>query len=46
MQPDDAVAVTRAGLQRDADRHVRRLVGSGIAAAILGPLLFFVPGPT
>ena len=45
MQPDDAVAVTRAGLQRDADRHVRRLVGSGIAAAILGPLLFFVPGP-
>ncbi len=45
MQSDDAVAAARAGLQRDADRHVRRLVGSGIAAAILGPLLFFVPGP-
>ena len=45
LEPDDAVAVARAGLQRDADRHVRRLVGSSIAAAILGPLLFFVPGP-
>ena len=45
MQPGDAVAVARAGLQRDADRHVRRLVGSSVAAAILGPLLFFVPGP-
>lgn len=45
MRPDDAVAVARAGLQRDADRHVRRLIGSSIAAGILGPLLFFVPGP-
>ncbi len=45
LQPEEAIAVARAGLQRDADRHVRRLVGSSIAAAILGPLLFFVPGP-
>lgn len=45
LDADGALAEARAGLQRDADHHRRRLVTSAIAAAVLGPLLFFVPGP-
>ena len=50
VHPDDieaarALAVARTGLQRDADRHRRRLIASALAGAVLGPLLFVVPGP-
>lgn len=50
VHPDDlsgdrALTVARSSLQRDADRHRRRLIISAAAAAVLGPLLFFVPGP-
>jgi len=45
LDADSALAEARAGLQRDADRHRWRLVTSALAAAVLGPLLFFVPGP-
>lgn len=50
VHPDDlaadrALAVARSSLQRDADRHRRRAILSVVAGAVLGPLLFFVPGP-
>ncbi len=50
VYPDDvdsscALAIARGGLQRDADRHGRWLIIDGVLAAMLGPLLFFVPGP-
>ena len=50
VHPDDldgaeALEVSMAGLQRDADRHGMRLIVHGVLTAILGPLLFFVPGP-
>ena len=48
--PDDmserqAREVAMFSLERDADRHRRWLIIDGIISAILGPLLFFVPGP-
>ena len=50
VHPDDldgaeALEVSKSSLQRDADRHRTRLIVHGVLAAILGPLLFFVPGP-
>ena len=45
LDANRALAEARAGLRRDADRHRRRLVTSALAATVLGPLLFFVPGP-
>ena len=45
IEADRALSATLDILQRDCERHRRRLVISGIAAAVLGPLLFFVPGP-
>ncbi len=50
VHPDDldgvrALAAAQATLQRDADRHRKWLIVDGLAAAALGPLLFFVPGP-
>lgn len=50
VYPDDvdgscALAIARGGLQLDADRHGRWLIIDGVLAVILGPLLFFVPGP-
>ena len=50
VHPDDldgarALALARDGLQRDADRHRRWLIIDGVIAALLGPVLFFVPGP-
>ena len=48
--PDDlsehqAREVGMTTLVRDTDRHRRWFILDGIIAAILGPLLFFVPGP-
>lgn len=48
--PQDLDAATalrevRADFTRDAARHMRWLVIDGLAAAITGPVLFFVPGP-
>ena len=50
VHPDDldgasALDTAQATLQRDADRHRKWLIIDGLAAAVLGPLLFFVPGP-
>ena len=45
IEADRALSETLDILQRDSERHRRRLVISAIAAAVLGPLLFFVPGP-
>ena len=48
--PDDlperqARDIAMTSLLRDTDRHRRWLIVDGMLAAILGPLLFFVPGP-
>ncbi len=50
VHPDDldgarALDTAQATLQRDADRHRKWLFIDGLAAAALGPLFFFVPGP-
>ncbi len=50
VYPDDldgtqAMAITRGALQRDFERHRLWLIIDGLAALVLGPLLFFVPGP-
>ena len=50
VHPDDldgaeALEVSRANLQRDVDRHGIMLIVHGALTAILGPLLFLVPGP-
>ena len=50
VYPDDldgarAMVITRGGLQRDFERHRFWLIVDGVAVLILGPLLFFVPGP-
>ena len=50
VHPDDldgvqALAFARDSLQRDTDRHRRWLIIDSVIAVILGPVLFFVPGP-
>ena len=50
VYPDDldgarAMAITRGALQRDFERHRFWLIIDAMAVLILGPLLFFVPGP-
>ena len=40
-----ALEIARSGLRRDADRERRWLIIDGTLAAVIGPLLFFVPGP-
>ena len=45
LDGDHAMAITRGGLQRDFERHRFWLIVDGVAVLILGPLLFFVPGP-
>ena len=44
LSGDDALALTRRRLGRDANHHWRRLFISGVLALVLG-LLFFLPGP-
>ncbi len=50
VYPDDldgtqAMAITRSALQRDFERHRFWLIIDGLAALVLGPLFFLVPGP-
>ena len=50
VYPDDlddlgAMAITRGALQQDFERHRFWLIVDALAVLILGPLLFFVPGP-
>lgn len=50
VYPDDldgarALDTAQATLQRDADRHRTWLIIDGLAAVVLGPVLFFIPGP-
>lgn len=45
LNVSSAMAEVHSGLKRDADRHWRRVWFSSLAGAVLGPLLFFVPGP-
>ena len=45
LDVSSAMTEVHSGLKRDADRHWRRVWFSSLAGAVLGPLLFFVPGP-
>lgn len=45
LDVSSAMAKVQSGLRRDAERHWRRVLFSSLAGAVLGPLLFFVPGP-
>ncbi len=45
LDASSATAKVHSSLQRDADRHWRRVWFSSLAGAVLGPLLFFIPGP-
>ena len=45
LDGSSAMAELQSGLKRDADRHWRRVWYSSLAGAVLGPLLFFIPGP-
>jgi hypothetical protein len=45
MSADDALAIMRASMVRDRDRHLRWLVIDAILMVVLGAALFFVPGP-
>jgi hypothetical protein len=45
MAPEAALAVMRASMVRDRDRHFRWLVIDAILMIVLGAGLFFVPGP-
>ena len=45
IEAERALTEARVGLQRDADHHRGRLIIAALTAAVLGPLLFFVPGP-
>jgi hypothetical protein len=45
MTAERALALMRASMVRDRDRHVRWLVIDAILMMITGPGLFFVPGP-
>jgi hypothetical protein len=42
---DDALRLMRASITRDLAKHRRWCAIDAVLAAILGPLLFFVPGP-
>lgn len=45
MSGDEALALMRASMVRDRDRHFRWLVIDAILMLVLGVGLFFVPGP-
>ncbi len=45
MPPADALKLMRSMLAKDLAKHRRRCVFDAAMAALLGPLLFFVPGP-
>lgn len=45
VAPDDALRLMRASMTTDLAKHRRWCVIDAVLAAILGPLLFFVPGP-
>tara|TARA_B100000029_G_scaffold514872_1_gene619403 strand:- start:842 stop:1552 length:711 start_codon:yes stop_codon:yes gene_type:complete len=45
LNVSNAMSEMYSGLKRDADRHWRRVWVSSLLGAVLGPLLFFVPGP-
>ena len=50
VYPDDldgtqAMAITRSALQRDFEGHRFWMIIDGLAALVLGPLFFLVPGP-
>jgi hypothetical protein len=45
MAPPDAQAFVHGEFTRDSAKHRRWLVIDGLAAAITGPVFFFVPGP-
>jgi hypothetical protein len=45
MVSDRALAIMRASMVRDRDRHFRWLIIDAVLMLITGPGLFFVPGP-
>ncbi len=44
LSADEALAVTRAGLRKDSDRHLRWFL-LNLVALILSSVFFFIPGP-
>ena len=45
LEGPEALEIARSSLRHDVDRERRWLIIDGALAAVLGPLLFFVPGP-
>ena len=45
LEAAQALSIARGRLQRQSDHHRFWMVIDGLAVAVFGPLLFFVPGP-